>query len=214
MKKLTLTFISVLIVSFLAKPSFAEDMPYPSKEMPLGESTLSISIDGHTFTHDDAAYYGLDSGIGTSVEGYLAVAPKIYIGASLGYAISEGSFIWMDSANVGHKIDTELTYTPVEVNAKYLIELSPELLLSLGGGFSKNYLKEKRAMKLSGVYTDILRTTDTVSGHQLFAEVVYRPKYDNYFVALKGLSKKMGSLYHFKRDYSHNSVSLLIGYYY
>jgi Outer membrane protein beta-barrel domain len=83
----------------------------------------------------------------------------LYLGMEVGYANPDGNVLG---------IDTEVTFVPIELNLKYAIPASPNLVFDLGAGASYNYVQEK--VSLSGVSVS---SDDWLFGGQVFADVNY-----------------------------------------
>lgn len=216
MRKLTVTLILTVLLSIAGSQSFAEDLPYTTKNMALGESTMSISLDQNQFTDDVVSDFDLDEGVGLSTDVYYLIAPRLYVGASLGYGETQGSYSLQDivTPTTIHKIDSEMIYIPIEFNGKMAFSLNSETVLTVGAGISFNYNKEKLSTKISGVYTEYYRAHAWTKGTQFFAELMYKPKYDNYFLGVRGKLKDMNNFNNYDRSYSNNSLSIFAGYYY
>lgn len=209
---LLIIFIT-LVGTLSSSSSFAEDYPYTSAEAPLGEKTLGLTLDLNTFTNEIVGDLDLDSGVSLSAETYYLVAPRLYLGASLGYGESEGKFVLQDlvTSSISYKIDSKMLYIPLELNAKMAFHLNEETVLMLGGGVSFNYNKEKLFTKTNGNHHEYYRANDWSRGIQLFAEIIYVPKYSSQYFGFRTKVKQMNDFYSYSRSYSHSSFGFFTG---
>lgn len=209
---LLITFVSLLGL-LSSSTSFAEDYPYTSKEAPLGEKTLSLSLDLDSFSDKIVGDLDLDSGVSLSAETYYLVAPRLYIGGSIGYGEAEGKFVLQDlvTSSISYKIDSKMLYIPLELNAKMTFLLSEETVLTLGGGASFNYNKEKLFTKQNGKHYEYYRANDWSKGIQIFAEIIYVPKYSSQYFGFRTKVKQMNDFFSYSRSYSHSSFGFFAG---
>lgn len=253
MKNILLIILVIIISTLLtANKTLAEDLPFTSKDMPLGQGYSSLSISHITFADKqidpleidtfskagvESAKFtkyptddGVNNGLLISAESYYLIAPKIYVGGSIGYGESDTSYIFTlittTTTVTTYSPDSETIFIPLELNIKYALDLGNDFVFSFGGGLSRNFIKEKMAGRqilgtdsdgqyILGPYRDYYRVKDWVNGMQLFAELFYRPEYENYFYGAKLSTKILDDFYTFSnRDYSHTSLSLFAGYYY
>ncbi len=155
------SFLFALVVVFLScsTGACAEKKATPEKGLALKAAYLN-------FTDSFVGGNDIDKSIYMAVEGYAHVAPEIFLGLEVGIANPS-------STVSNHK--TELTYIPVELNAKYVGEFLPSWNLGIGGGLSYNYAEETVVSGGSAFTND-----DWLLGGQVFAELLYAS--GNYFV--------------------------------
>lgn len=67
------------------------------------------------------------------------------------------------------KVDTEVTFVPIELNLKYAFDAAPNFVVDLGAGASYNYIKGK--LTVDGISGD---ENDWLLGGQVFADLNYR----------------------------------------
>jgi Outer membrane protein beta-barrel domain len=171
MKKIVLVLVAI---SFIAITSVA----YGAEKVLLGNGNIALKMDYLHFTENalddldnaDCFYIGL--------EAYNKITSNLYVGMEIGYATSDGSGN-IDSDSDRVKVDTELTYVPIELNLKYAIDITPRLVVDFGAGASYNYMKEDftgRGVSSPG--------DDWLWGGQLFAALNY--KIDRFFIGING----------------------------
>ena len=127
---------------------------------------LALKADYMTFTDGFIESNDLDKSIYVAAEGYARVAPEILLGLEVGLTNPS-------STVSNHR--TELTYVPIELNAKYVGEFLPSWNFAIGGGLSYNYAKETVVSGGNAYSND-----DWLVGGQVFAELLYAS--GNYFV--------------------------------
>ncbi len=175
MKNLILIFPAFLLVFFLSTAQAVV-------EAPLGDRYIAIKGSYVRMTDSSLERLDIDGGAYVGIEGYVAILNNIYVGAEYGqYRVSGSS----------NSVKTELIMTPIELNAKYAVDVAENLVLDIGGGLSYNHLKVKQKLPFRGTHT----SSDSGSGMQLFSGISYRT--GRYLV---GLNAK----YHIINDESSN----------
>lgn len=116
--------------------------------------------------------FQMHSGLYLGLSGYAKIAPNLYLGGEIGYfneseTEKDAELIageWYDAEN-------ELTYIPIEINLKYLIDdfTPPGLTIGFGGGLSLNYAEFERNMVNGDTIT--WDQDEWLFGAQLFTEV-------------------------------------------
>lgn len=162
MKKLL--FVSLMCVFILASTNL-----YAAETYSLGNTNIALKVDYFAFTEDVFGDVDLDEGVYVGLEGYYGIMPNLYLGLESGWAGTSND----GNINIaGEMIDTDVdvTFVPVELNLKYVIEASPEWIIGLGAGVSYNYFEVEIDPK---GYSDA-DEDDWVWGGQLFAEVSYK----------------------------------------
>jgi len=157
MKKLML----VCLVGVLA---VAPAVVCGAERAPLGDGNLAVKVDYLEFTDNDFDNTDLDSGAYVGLEGFFELTHNLYLGGEVGYVKTE------DSVNdiFGVDVDLDLTYVPVELNAKYAIELAPQFVFDLGGGICYNYAKLEASVGGSSEDDD-----EWLFGGQFFVDLDY-----------------------------------------
>lgn len=128
------------------------------EKAPIGKG-LTLKIDYIDFTDGFIADNDIDKSVYLGVEGYAKVAEQIFFGLEVGIANPSGTVN-------GQK--TELTYVPIELNAKYVSDFLPGVGLSVGGGMSANHASEKVVSNGS-----VFDNSGWVLGGQIFGEALY-----------------------------------------
>jgi len=154
-------FLFALVVVFLSCST-----AYCAQEQAGTGLGLALKADYMNFTDGFVESNDIDKSIYVAVEGYAHLAPEIFLGLEVGIA--------NPSSTVGNN-KTELTYIPIELNAKYVGEFLPSWNFGIGGGLSYNYAEETVVSGGSSFNND-----DWLLGGQIFAELLYAS--GNYFV--------------------------------
>ena len=157
MKKLVLA--SALILSFVIVPVAVCN----AKTNALGILHFGVKVDYISFTDDFLKDADVDTGVYLGAELYSIILPYLYLGLEAGYSNPSGTY----STILGN-IDTELTYVPIELNAKVVFEPVKNLAIDVGGGLSINYAEMKGSILGVPVTED-----DWLWGGQVFADINY-----------------------------------------
>jgi len=161
MKKLLLfVLVSVIVMTSTAV--------YAAQKAPLGLGNIAVKLDYIGFTEDILSDVDVDQGLFIGLEGYVQLVPALYLGAEVGYANPEGSFLGIDPWGYVAKINSELTFVPIELNLKYAIPATSNLVFDLGAGASYTYVEEEAT--LFGI---VSRADDWLFGGQVFADMNY-----------------------------------------
>jgi hypothetical protein len=152
--------ISALILSFVIVPGAICN----AKTNPLGIFNFGVKVDYISFTDDFLKDTDVDTGVYLGAEIYSIILPYLYLGLEAGYSNPSGTYT---DAILGN-IDTELTYVPVELNAKVAFEPVKNLAIDGGGGLSINYAEMKGSILGVPVTED-----DWLWGGQFFADINY-----------------------------------------
>ena len=150
----------VLLVLLIAVFVVLSTTAFAAEKASLGSGNLAVKFDYISFTADALKNSDVDTGLYIGLEGYGKIAPNLYLGAEVGYANPEGTVFGLD---------TELTFVPIEMNLKYVVETAPNLDLDFGIGISYNFVEEKASGFGESVSVD-----DWVFGGQLFADLNYK----------------------------------------
>lgn len=157
MKKLIL--VSALILSFIIVPAAVCNAGGP-----LGFIHFGAKVDYIQFTDNVLKDADLKKGTYFGAEIYSSLLPYLYLGLEAGYSNPSGTYTDPILGN----IDTELTYVPIELNAKVAFELVKNLAFDVGGGLSINYAEMKGSILGVPVTED-----DWLWGGQVFADINY-----------------------------------------
>jgi hypothetical protein len=158
MKKLVVVF--ALVLSFVIVPAAVCN----AKTNALGIFHFGVKVDYISFTDDFLKDADVDTGVYLGAELYSIILPYLYLGLEAGYCNPSGTYT---DALLGN-IDTELTYVPVELNAKVAFEPAKNLAIDVGGGLSANYAEMKGSVLGVPVTED-----DWLWGGQFFADINY-----------------------------------------
>ena len=147
--------------------------PFVQAQSPTEPAKLSLGADVALkvdyFHFFDSAFGDLeaDNGILVSLEFYKEVfCPHFFLGVEAGWGTA-----WGTSHDGDDSRDTDVTYVPIEFNAKYVIPLAPNFALGLGAGVSMNYLNVDADDPNFG---EVFSQDDWVVGGQFFAELDYK----------------------------------------
>jgi len=110
-------------------------------DAPLGKGQLAIKVDYINFTDSDLDNFDVDTDVYVGLEGYVKVknAPNLYLGGEVGYTGPDGSTT-VYVLGVPVRADVDVTYVPIEINAKWIFDIGNSLTLGFGGGLSENYI--------------------------------------------------------------------------
>ncbi len=134
----------VLAVLTLAMAALAAD------DRPLGLVHFGIKGDYVAFTDSTLKDAKLDQGGFGGAELYFGLVKGLYLGVESGVAYSQGSVKVLDAS-----VDNKLLYVPMELNAKYMVALTPWLVLDVGAGGCYSYGRLEATLEgLSEVETD------------------------------------------------------------
>ena len=158
MKKLVI--VSAFILSFVIVPVAVCN----AGTNPLGIVNFGVKVDYISFTDDFLKDADVDTGVYLGAEIYSIILPYFYLGLEAGYSNPSGTYRDPILGN----IDTELTYVPIELNAKAAFEPAKNLAIDLGGGVSVNYAEIKGSILGVPVTED-----DWLWGGQVFADINY-----------------------------------------
>jgi len=165
MKKIALFIVAI---SLLAVSPAA----YGADKVLLGNGAIALKASYLNFTeraledldNDDCLYLGL--------EAYNKITPNLYVGMEIGYAFADGS-AQIETV----KADTELKFIPIELNLKYVMDLTPRLALDFGAGASYSWMKEE--ISGPGLSSPV---EDWLWGGQIFASLNY--KIERFFMGI------------------------------
>ena len=157
----------LFLLSFVVASSFAHAQTYQ-----IG-ADVALKVQYFRLMDKDLHDFNAENGIFVGIEAYKQLfAPNLYFGVETGWAGTNG-----DVTALGVNIDSEVTYVPIEFNAKYVIPLSQCLNLSLGGGISYNFfnLDSTATINVFGTpFRTSLSVDDWVFGGQFFAGLDYK----------------------------------------
>ncbi|MGV8074506.1 MAG: outer membrane beta-barrel protein [Syntrophobacteraceae bacterium] len=183
----------LIILSLVAVMISVAGFAQAEQNCPLGNGNVAFKVDYLRFTDSDIKDIGAENAIYFGLEAYVPVlCPNFYVGMESGYAFSSGDlresgsdydYYAGDYYDYDAKIDFDLDYVPIELNAKYVFEVNPCWNISLGAGISYNYFKIDMAARetryydyyyeYDGIYRDSGDVDDWLFGGQFFADVNY-----------------------------------------
>ncbi len=102
--------------------------------------------------------------------------PNFFLGIEAGWAGPSGT-ITESAFGATASLDTDITYVPIELNAKYVMPINPCWNFALGAGISYNYMNVDTTLKVVGPGgSGSFSTNDNqwLFGGQFFTELNYR----------------------------------------
>jgi opacity protein-like surface antigen len=186
-------FICLLIGLFLAIVSSAHAETYP-----LGAG-VALKVEYFHFSDSTIGDLNADDGVFVGIEAYKQLfLPNLYLGLEVGWAGTSGSLSsnittgQFDPVNGNFtfvtstvNVDNDISYVPIEFNAKYVIPVNPCWNVHFGAGASANYFNLDTTVSIPVNGTRVSASSDQsdwVFGGQFFAGVDY--KYQNWFAGL------------------------------
>ncbi len=202
MAKTRLLFIPVLflMILFLSKPSHAASL------YALGKTNVSLKADYLVFRENGVKDNDIDKGYYAGVSAYTNLLhPFFYVGGETGFGYTYGTVDVL-----GTKVDTSLSYIPIELNAVLSVPETYFFIVNFGLGVSYNYIIEHAA-----VGTSTVKTTDWLLGGQAFVDINLRMSKQFFF----GIDGKYKITEDFKRkdaqgkkyDFSNMSFGAHVG---
>ena len=132
---------------------------------PLGIIHFGAKVDYIEFT--DGVFEDLDlkKGVYVGAEIYSIILPYLYLGLEAGYSNPHGNY----TDTVLGNVDTELTYVPLELNAKVAFEPAKNLAIDAGAGVSVMYAE----LETSVGSLPPVSENEWLWGGQIFADINY-----------------------------------------
>jgi opacity protein-like surface antigen len=168
----------ILLLSVILIFVFASTSLYAADKYALGNANIALKVDYISFTGDIFDSVDLEDGIYIGLEGYYGITSNLYVGLEAGWAETENDktvTLFGDSFDV----ETDVTYVPVELNLKYVIEASPQWRIALGAGVSYNWFDVEHDV------CSECSESDWVFGGQVFADIAYRMS-NSWFIGING----------------------------
>jgi hypothetical protein len=158
----------ILTLSLASTSIYAQGM-YGQPGYGLGAGEWGLKVDYFSFTNDAFQNNNLGDGVYVGYEAYGAVMPNFYLGGEVGWTGPSKDETLLFPGGGSVNIHTDLTYVPIEINFKYAVETSPQVVWDLGAGFSYNYFN---ADVHSGGFSS--NHSDWVWGGQFFGDLNYK----------------------------------------
>lgn len=198
-------YMLLIVVLFLLPFSVV----YAQDDAPLGKGNVGFKVDYIGFTDSDLKDLDVDKGVYVGLEGYVKVrnAANLYLGGEVGYAKPDGS-ITDNSLGTPIKVDSEFTYIPVELNAKWIFEVGNNMTLGIGAGISENRVDVEVKASAAGL-TLQASDDDWIFGGQVFLDMNYSS--GNLFYGIDAKYKLTQEFDSDGADYSHYSAGLHVG---
>jgi len=157
---------SLMVGLVLVFSSAYAEVRGPSRA-PLGFGNFALKVDYINFTENDLEDLAVDTAAYVGIEGYGLIAPNLYLGIEVGYANPDGGARGFD-----YDIDTDVTFAPSELNLKYAVNVTPNLVFDFGGGISTTYVEVEQTVTTP---YDIIFITDSdwLFGGQFFVDMNY-----------------------------------------
>ncbi len=168
---------SLMVGLVLVFSSAYAEMRGPSRA-PLGFGNFALKVDYIDFTDSDLKDLDVDTSAYVGIEGYTAIAPNLYLGMEFGYANPDGgvrrlvSIPFLGIFNVDGNIDTDVTFAPSELNLKYAVNASPNLVIDFGAGISTTYVEIEQTITTPD-YIIFFSDSDWLFGGQFFVDLNY-----------------------------------------
>ena len=157
---------SLMVGLVLVFSSAYAEVRGPSRA-PLGFGNFALKVDYINFTENDLEDLAVDTAAYVGIEGYGLIAPNLYLGIEVGYANPDGGARGFD-----YDIDTDVIFAPSELNLKYAVNVTPNLVFDFGGGISTTYVEVEQTVTTP---YDIIFITDSdwLFGGQFFVDMNY-----------------------------------------
>lgn len=191
MKRTGLLFIVGFLVAVIGVSAVSASERYP-----LGRSNFSLKLDYIEFTDNALKAIDTDSGTYFGIEGFANVSPRLYLGGEIGWTYADGRY---------QTTNTQIYYVPLEFNAKYAIEASPNFVIAAGGGISFNYA-EARVSPIGLVWG---YSNAWLFGGQLFLDLNYVA--DGWFIGVNGKYQTTEDFKSTDVDFNNWRVGIQIG---
>lgn len=170
MKRIVFFLIAISLV-------ITSSMAYGADKVLLGNGNIALKLSYLNFTENALEDLDNDDCFSMGLEAYNKIASQLYVGMEIAYANAEGSAHVMNRIEERVKADTEITFIPIELNLKYVIDVAPRLALDFGAGASYSWMKEEISARGSSSAED-----DWLWGGQLFASLHY--KVERFFMGI------------------------------
>ena len=143
---------------------------YAQERAPLGVGHISLKLDYLVFTSDHFDKGGnQDDGLYIGLEGYGEISPNIYLGGEIGQGVNVDV------------LGEDITFVPIEVNAKYAFEVAPGLVLDVGAGIATVYVE----IRDEGPFGSGNTEDDWLVGGQFFGDLTYKINWFSFGANLK-----------------------------
>ena len=168
----------ILLLSLVLIFVFASTYLYAADKYALGNANIALKVDYISFTEDIFDSVDLEDGIYIGIEGYYGITSNLYVGLEAGWAETENDTT-VNLLGDSFDVETDVTYVPVEVNLKYVIEASPQWRIALGAGVSYNWFDVEQDV------CSECSESDWVFGGQVFADIAYKMN-NRWFIGING----------------------------
>ncbi len=167
-----------LLLSLMLIFVFASTSLYAADKYALGNTNIALKVDYISFTEDIFDSVDLEDGIYIGLEGYYGITSNLYVGLEAGWAETENDTT-VKLLGDSFDVETDVTYVPVELNMKYVIEASPQWRIALGAGVSYNWFDVEQDV------CSECSESDWVFGGQVFADIAYKMN-NQWFIGING----------------------------
>jgi outer membrane protein W len=168
----------IILISLVLFFVFASTSLYAADKYALGNANIALKVDYISFTEDIFDSVDLEDGIYIGLEGYYGITSNLYVGVEAGWAETENDTT-VNLLGDSFDVQTDVTYVPVEVNLKYVIEASPQWRIAIGAGVSYNWFDVEQDV------CSECSESDWVFGGQVFADIAYKMN-NQWFIGING----------------------------
>ena len=139
----------------------------------LGNFPITLKIGFINFMDEAWEHGDVKYSFYPGLEGYARVFRNLYIGGELGYVSSEELMDAFLGMPIGH--NRSLTFLPIELNLKYVIEAAPSFFIDFGAGVSYSYASVQEELFLVTDYS-VYDDSAWLFGGQFFVDLTYKVK--------------------------------------
>lgn len=171
--------LAILLAVMVGVMGFMADSAHAQQKYPLGYGNVAFKVDYLRFTSSDMDDLGIANAPYLGAEFFFPVfVPNFYLGLESGYAWSSGdrdfTFFTVQGLPVRVRLDLDVDYVPIELNGKYVFDLSHCWAMAFGGGVSINYFNVETSGDVQGAVINSDGESDWLFGGQFFMDLNYK----------------------------------------